>query len=469
MKPLLRDTLRPLRTPSVVGTLALLVVVSVLLAPPLSQSPSRGVTLALTTSYSSGYHFSGFAFNGVGVPVAGVQVWLNFTQVNGSGPSTGAVHGVTASGGFVRLNWSVPAGQYSVTATALEPGGVAGITSGPLPTPGPNVTVRLFGIIYMVQVGQFVVEPQVLVAFGNTNGTVPAGLRLLYSLNDTSPWISLGAVTSYPQRFSVLFSNLTPGQPVYLELANASTVVETYGADASSFAAESGSATPAGAALLTAVEDLSLFIPLAAVFIAYTAYGRERLTGALEPVLALPISRSRLFAQRFLGATIAITVGTAVATLAFVAVLGYRAGITFPSSVWTGLWGTAFVLALAFLGLTFLLAHVLRSPGALLATGLAIALVGSIFWGTITTTIAQSTGVLNGSIASSNAWQAHVGLLNPISTGQSIVSSAVLAISPPGASAVLPVVSPTIVWVVVLVAWLALPIAGGLILAAKRD
>lgn len=476
MKPLIRDTLRPLRTPAVVGTLVLLVFVSVLLAPPLAQGPAGGMTLAMTISYSSGYHFTGFAFNGVGAPVAGANVWLNFSNAelnyssaNGSPPSLGAVHGVTSSDGFVRLNWSVPEASYSVTATGLRPGGGGWVTEGPLPSPPPNVTLRLFGIIYVVLVGQFVVEPQLLVAFGNTNGTTPAGFRLLYSLNDSAPWTSLGDLTSYPQRFPISFSNLTPSQPLYFELANSSTIVETFEGDASSFTSESGSVTPAGSALLTAVQDLSLFVPLAAVFVAYTAYGRERLTGALEPVLALPVSRTRLFVQRFLGATIAIIVGTGVATLAFVGILGYRAGISFPLTVWSGLWGTAIVLALMFLSLTFLFAHLLRSPGALLAIGLAVALVGSIFWGVITTTIGQATGVFNESTVNSTAWQAHVGLLNPIAVGQSIVSSAMLAVSPPGATAVLPIVSPAIAWIAVLVVWLALPLAAGLVLAAKRD
>lgn len=468
MKPLLRDAIRPLLNPAVIGTLVVLVVFSAVLAPPLSSGPS-GVTIALTGSYSSGYHFTGFVFNNAGTPVSGVMVSLNFSLANGSGASLGSTSGVTSSEGFVRLNWSAPIGAYTVQCNVTKRGSGGESFTTNVPISATNVTTRLLGVVYVVQVGQFLVVPQLLVSFENTNGSIPAGLRLLYSLNDSAPWSDLGTVTSDPQLFQFSFSNLPPGQEIYIELVNGSTDIETFQATASNFATESGASTPAGSALLSAVQDLSLFVPLAAIFVGYTAYGRERLTGALEPVLALPISRSRLFVQRILGATIAIVAGTTVATLVFAELFALRAGISFPYLVWIGLWGTVAAASVTFVALAFLLAHLLRTPGALLGTGLTIALIGSIFWGLITRLVGQSLGVFNGSLASSTAWQAWVGLLNPITVCQSIVSSAVLAASPSGAIAVIPVVSPAITWVIVLALWVALPIAAGVTIAAKRD
>ena len=467
MKPLLRDAIRPLGNPAVIGTLIVMVAFGAFLAPPLNSSPSAP-NMALTSSYSSGYHFTGFVFNNAGAPISGAMVSLNFSLANGSGASIGSTSGVTSSDGFVRLSWSAPMGRYTVQATVASSGSSTTLYTN-IPVAAANVTTRLSGVVYPVQVGQFLVVPQLLVSYADTNGTIPANLRLLYSLNDTAPWSYLDTVTSDPQLFPVPFANLPPNQAVYIELVNGSTVIETFAGSASNFAPQSGSVTPAGSALLTAVEDLSLFVPLAAIFVGYTAYGRERLTGALEPVLALPITRSRLFVQRMLGAIIAVVLGTAVATLVFAGLFALRAGISFPSLVWFGLWGTVVAVSSIFVALAFLLAHVLRSPGTLLGAGLTIVLIGSIFWGLITDLVATPLGVFRGSAVTVSVWQAWVGLLNPITVCQSIVSSSMLAASPPGAIAVIPVVSPAAVWVIVLALWMALPIAAGLVIAKKRD
>jgi len=469
MKPMLRDAIRPLGNPAVIGTLVVLVVVGAILAPPLKSGPS-GLTFALTSSYSSGnFLFTGFAFDTAGAPVSRVLVSLNFSLANGSGATIGSTHGVTSSDGFVRLNWSAPMGEYGVQGTLTPVGGVTSSFGAPIVAAPANVTTRVLGVVYLVQTGQFLVVPQLLVSFENANGSVPVGLQLVYSLNDTAPWTYLATVTSDPQLFHVSFSNLPPGQQIYIELVNGPTVIETFVALGLNFTPESGAVTPAGSALLGAVEDLSLFVPLAAIFVGYTAYGRERLTGALEPVLALPISRSRLFVQRMVGALIAVVIGTAAATLVFAALLALRAGISFPSLVWIGLWGTVVAVSVVFVALAFLMAHLLRSSGTLLGAGLTIVLVGSVLWGLITTLIGTPLGVFNSSNASSTVWQAWVGLLNPITVCQSIVSYSMLAASPPGAIAVIPTVSPAIVWVVVLALWVALPIAAGLVIAEKRD
>jgi ABC-type transport system involved in multi-copper enzyme maturation permease subunit len=468
MNPLLRDAVRPLRNPAVLGTLAVLVVFSGVLAPPVSGTTNY-VNLALTSSFAGGYHFTGFVFSGAGTALSGVTLALNLSRSNGSGASIGVVRGVTSSDGFVRLDWSAPDGDYSVQVTVSEAGVIQEQFYAPVPNSAPNVTAPVRGVIYEVQVGQFVVLPQLLVSFANTNGSIPRGLQLLYSLNDSGPWTTLGSVTADPQIFSASFSNVAPNQLIFIELANESTVIQTFQGEQSGFAGQSGTVTSAGSALLTAIEDLSLFVPLAAVFVGYTSYGRERLTGALEPVLALPISRTRLFLQRFLGATIAIVAGTTAATLVFVELLAFRTGIDFPYVVWLGLWGSAAAMSVIFVALAFLLAHLLRTAGALLGVGLAVALLGSIFWGLITGLAGDSLGVFTGSVSSIAVWQASVGLLNPITVCQSVVSSAILAVSPSGAIAVIPVVSPPFAWVVVLALWLAVPAAAGVVLAAKRD
>jgi ABC-type transport system involved in multi-copper enzyme maturation permease subunit len=467
MKPILRDAIRPLLNPAVVGTLVVMVAFGAFLAPPLSSGPSS-LNLALTSSYSSGYHFTGYVFDNAGTSISGATVSLNFSLANGSGASIGSTSGVTSSDGFIRLNWSAPIGRYTVQILVTKSGG--GLSIGAeVPISTANNTSAVDGVVYAVQIGQFLVVPQLLVSFENTNGSIPAGLRLLYSLNDTAPWTYLDTVTSDPQLFQVSFSNLPTNQYVYIELVSGSTVIGTFQAAASSFAPQSGATTPAGSALVTAVEDLSLFVPLAAIFVGYTAYGRERLTGALEPVQALPISRSRLFVQRMLGAITAVVLGTSVATLVFAGLFALRAGISFPSLVWFGLWGTVAAVSVIFVALAFLLAHLLRSPGTLLGTGLTIVLIGSILWGLITDLVATPLGVFRGSAVSVSAWQAWVGLLNPITVCQSIVSSAVLAASPAGAIAVIPIVSPAIVWVLGLTMWVVLPIAAGLVIATRRD
>src|SRR5207253_1418974 len=58
---------------------------------------------------------------------------------------------------------------------------------------------------------------------------------------------------------------------------------------------------------------LGLVIPLMAIIGSYSSYGKDRLTGVLESVLARPVTRLGLATSRFLSSLIAFTIASAAA------------------------------------------------------------------------------------------------------------------------------------------------------------
>jgi ABC-type transport system involved in multi-copper enzyme maturation permease subunit len=127
-----------------------------------------------------------------------------------------------------------------------------------------------------------------------------------------------------------------------------------------------------GGVLATDAGFWGFFAPVLGVGVGYASYGRERSSRALEPVVALPTTRLGIFVRRYAAACVPLAFGTGVVVLIEFEVRGPLAtGLAL--ALLLAIWGSLLLEAAAFLGLSFVLAHLLRSAGAVAAIGVALA------------------------------------------------------------------------------------------------
>src|SRR5207245_445198 len=120
----------------------------------------------------------------------------------------------------------------------------------------------------------------------------------------------LGNLTDYRQVFDpAIPSGLSGTTGVWFELfapngtAVSGTEIPVFGLRQQQFRPE---ATNIASSFFSTI--LSFFMPLAAILGAYSSYGKDRLTGVLESILARPISRRGLAISRFLSTLTALAV-----------------------------------------------------------------------------------------------------------------------------------------------------------------
>src|SRR5438105_12707094 len=128
---------------------------------------------------------------------------------------------------------------------------------------------------------------------------------------------------------------------------------------------------------------LVLFIPLMAIIGSYSSYGKDRLTGVLESVLARPVTRLGLATSRFLSSLIAFTIASAAAVGVVDLLLNSIGGSFLEQSYVLAIIAGLLVEVAAFTGLIFLLSHLLKSTGALLGISIVFFIVLDFFWGLI--------------------------------------------------------------------------------------
>lgn len=136
--------------------------------------------------------------------------------------------------------------------------------------------------------------------------------------------------------------------------------------------------------LFSVIDGLFGFlIPILAIFMGYFTYGKDRTSGVLESVVTRPVTKSQLLITRFLASVLAILI--AVVAAIFVIDAGklsyFHTGI--PTDMIAALIWTYLVEGAAFIGLVYLFSHVLKSQSSLLGISIALFLVFSLLWATI--------------------------------------------------------------------------------------
>lgn len=217
-----------------------------------------------------------------------------------------------------------------------------------------------------------------------------------------------------------------------------------------------------------------IFIPLIAIIASYNSYGKYRLSGVLESILAQPVSRRGLALSRFLSSFIAMAIAISI-SMAVVDVIVWSFTKSFVSSTtMLSSAGAFFVELAAFIGIIMLLSHVVRSSGLLIGIGIGIFIFFDFFWVLLVSLVLSITQTGYGSasyygfvIAGEFLNPAQfVGLVDAYLTHHVILvglSLLTFPISPTQYGLTIP----TIVSAGIL--WISLPLAGFLYLAIRRD
>lgn len=126
-----------------------------------------------------------------------------------------------------------------------------------------------------------------------------------------------------------------------------------------------------------------LFIPLIAIIVSYTSYGKDRVSGVLESVLAQPVSRRGLSLSRFISSFVALAIAISISMGVVDGIVWYFTKSFVSANIMLASAGAFFVELAAFIGIMMLLSHVFKSSGALIGIGIGLFIVIDFFWGLI--------------------------------------------------------------------------------------
>jgi ABC-type transport system involved in multi-copper enzyme maturation permease subunit len=356
--------------------------------------------------YGNGaYHLSVWAYDAGGNPLPGVRAevyeWTGGSVNRTTGPISMSTNGAgelsivtipvpNASGVKVAFYYLALADLPSVTPSwqGFLNGYILNLSNA---TPG-----KIYGVNLLVLAGTtfYSSETQAMVFEEGANGSRPSGYRLedcwgtanqsfLEYGNCTGlPTQSLGPLSGVWTHFRL---SSFPANTTYVvvQLVNSTGTII-----ASSFVntvrAEQGGAQVVNNAPGTSVlsefgleEDF--FLALVGLLGSYWIYAGPRLSGTVEPVLARPVTRRGLLLERFAAVTVLASVAAAVDTLVLDGIAGHILGEPLPLSFFAPLILTGIVAGLGIAALTFVTAHVVGSPGTVIAVGFLLVVV-SLFW-----------------------------------------------------------------------------------------
>ncbi|HKW04717.1 MAG TPA: ABC transporter permease subunit [Nitrososphaerales archaeon] len=398
---------------------------------------------------TSGYHFLAFVWNKFGQPIGGMKFDVNVSDPSSpSGLASGS--GVTNASGITQFTTVVPESNgYSISLVATSRSGelVSGTYSPFLPSTLPGQTVSLFqpGRYTSPSTPTTIIDSSnasardILVSWAGMNGSSPRGYEVYYKfvssdqscqitftesvcngagpqvpfeLNHTNAFL-LGIMKSYIQIFHApapsgfnASNALNTVVAIGLTYPNGTSVARSAG---EVFSLPVGQLYPAVGNSLTSeqvsqivvtfFEDIfGLFIPLNAIVATYSIYGKDRVSGILESVLAQPVTRRGLALSRYVSSLL----GLSIALIVSAAVLDLIAEQLWHSFINSNLLissAAALLIELAaFIGIMMFLSHLVKSSGALIGIGVAMFLVIDFFQSLIVTLVTSALGIQGGSV-----------------------------------------------------------------------
>jgi ABC-2 type transport system permease protein len=210
-----------------------------------------------------------------------------------------------------------------------------------------------------------------------------------------------------------------------------------------------------------------IFIPLIAIIGSYNSYGKDRVSGVLESILAQPISRRGLALSRFFSSFAGMAIAISISMGIVDALVLYYTKSLLNSAILLASAGAFFVELGAFIGLMMLVSRVVKSSGLLIGIGIGLFLVFDLFW---TIIILAALSVTGAGFSSSG----YVGLqiagefLNPAQFIQLVITY-LTSQGPAGliSPAQYGITIPSIIVTGIL--WVIVPLVTFLYLAVKRD
>jgi ABC-2 type transport system permease protein len=413
IRPFLYDFRRTITSKSVLILIGIILLISLAIIPFTASvvTSFRGSSAPDLLYYRDpgAYHFIVFSSDQYGQPVQGTMISMSL-----SGTKTYDNASTTNSEGYAFITLSAPNGTYSFAVNATRGGntvsfGTSYLYTSPIGQPQLPTT----SWISTVQDKANASKSDVRTFYAGLYGAKPSGYSIRYKISatpppppykDDSPYTAaqmdlLGNLTDYRQVFDPTIPNgLSETTQVYFELfAPNGTAVwgrQMFVTDLRQhqFRPE---ATNVASFFFSTI--LSFFMPLAAILGAYSSYGKDRLTGVLESVLARPISRRGLAISRFLSTLTALAVATIASVGIVNLVLNQVLGAGLPQDYALAIISGLVVEVAAFTGLIFLLSHLVKSTGVLLGISIVLFVVLDFFWGLIIFLLTLLLGGTSGS------------------------------------------------------------------------
>lgn len=387
--PLAHDFNRTIRSKSILISMAVLVALSLALVPLANLSVSvvtfgSGSEPVLYYRTSTGYNLLAYSFNTYGQPVQGTS--FNVTM----GTSTGRSMGTATTNSSGLAQWSIQTGGAAyINYTLRVNGNMMGQGRNPLEYSTPIGEVGFLG----QQSLSLVTDPSnssqmdVVFFYEGPNGTLPTGYGVYYNFSSSynggqtfeSDMTLLGHPTGYVSDFK-----LPPMSAKYNTISvaafdsNGNVVTESINSY--------GGATytpPSPTALFSALASsiLALVVPLMAILVAYNAYGKDKTNGVLDSVLTRPVTRRGLGLSRYLSIVLSMVIALAVTIGVMALISQVLLGATFPLDFAAYAFGGLAVEAAAFVGIMMLAAHLIKSNGGLIGTGIVLWIVLDFAWG----------------------------------------------------------------------------------------
>ncbi len=386
VRPFIYDFRRTITSKSVLILIGIILLISLAIipftAPVVSSFGGSPTPDILYYRDPSAYHFIAFSSDQYGQPVQGTEISMSL-----SGAKTYA--NTTAFGTYL---YTSPVGQPQLPTTSW---------------------------ISTVQDKANASKSDVRTFYAGLYGAKPSGYSIRYKIaatpppplyKDDSPYTAgqmdlLGNLTDYRQVFDPAIPNgLSETTRVYFELfAPNGTAVSGRQMFITDLRHQQFRPQATNVASFFFSTILSFFMPLAAILGAYSSYGKDRLTGVLESILARPISRQGLAISRFLSTLTALAVA-AIASVGIVdLVLNQVLGSALPQDYALAIISGLVVEVAAFTGLIFLLSHLVKSTGVLLGISIVLFVVLYFFWGLIVFLLTLLLGGTSGSAVAAEA------------------------------------------------------------------
>jgi len=419
IRPLLYDIKRTITSKTVLILVAIVLLVSLAIIPLTSPTSRIGFNFPqLPILYyrdNSGYHFLAFSTNDYGDSVNGQGVNITLSTF-GVIPyqRVDSETKFTNSSGLAAITFNVPPGNYSVSVELSNnhfPYGNGYISQS---TPPGDVSA-LGSAISFVSDKTNGSQKKVQVFYEGAYGVAPIGYSLhfawssspsaiLGNLNENQT-VLVGNLTGFSQIFSIpISSGLDPATQVVFELFYPNgTVAQTTYTSYSTLRIPKSPTQVANIASFFFSTILGLVIPLMAIIGSYSSYGKDRLTGVLESILARPVTRRGLAMSRFLSTVAAFTIASAAAVGVVDLVLNSVGGSFLDQSYVLAIIAGLVVEVAAFTGLIFLLSHLLKSTGALLGISIVLFIVLDFFWSLIIFLVTLALGGTGGSFVALQA------------------------------------------------------------------
>jgi len=406
VRPFLFDIKRTLTSKSVLIIIGLILLISLAIIPSslprIVSFPSSDIPSILYYYDAGGFHFLVFTNDIYGNPVSKSGIELNLFSASNNFNHTVQVS--TNSSGIGVSTISAPAiyqpESYDLTIETFPsfPSGEGGSTIRVPISSLPSGTIQsLPGGEFRTVTDRYNASRHNLqVIYSGPYGAPPTGYSIYYK-PITPPFVIKG---SYNESEMTLFQNLTSIRNVYeLPFAdglNRGTLVifsifksgNTTAFETSELSVEEfrpqllvQSATIVGSSFFAGI--LSFFVPLVAIIGSYSSYGKDRITGVLESVLARPVTRRGLAISRFVSTLLAICIPTIASAIIVDLILNSVTGSLLSNDYLLAIMSGLVVEIFAFVGLVFLLSHLLRSTGSLLGVSIGLFIVLDFFWNLI--------------------------------------------------------------------------------------